>query len=112
MRAGKITLGADMVISAMQKRTKTAPQLVLVSMSASDATRARMMKKCAFYETELLILPIYMEELGRMLGKTYAPAVISVNESGFANEIKRLYALAAAQGSESEEIIRKDVPLA
>ncbi len=93
MRAGKLTLGADMVIAAMQKHTKASPELVLVSATASDATKSRLTKKCAYYETELIELPIDMDELGRMLGKTYAPAVISVSDKGFALEIKRLYEL-------------------
>ncbi len=93
MRAGKLTLGADMVIAAMQKRAKSSSELVLVSAAASDATKARLAKKCTYYETELIELPIDMEELGRMLGKTYAPAVISVNDKGFSTEIKRLYEL-------------------
>ncbi len=87
MRAGKLTLGADMVCLAMQKKSRTSPRLIVLAQGASSATRERLIKKSAYYGVPLIEVPIDMGKLGQLLGKTYAPAVISVNDDGFAREI-------------------------
>ena len=42
-----------------------------------------------------------MSELGRLLGKTYAPAAVAVTDDGFAREILNAHS--------SEKIFRKEV---
>ena len=88
MRAGKVIIGFDLVCRVIAKAGGGRVALVLVSSEASDPTKKRIKTKCNFYETELSELPLTTEELGALLGKTYAPAVIGICDEGFAREIK------------------------
>ena len=88
MRAGRVIIGADLVAAAMAKRGKDKPRLVLVSIDASDATKKRAFSKSEFYGIEALEIPIGQDELGRLLGKTYAPVVLGITDDRFAQEIK------------------------
>jgi ribosomal protein L7Ae-like RNA K-turn-binding protein len=89
MRAGRVVIGADQVVAALPKRGKDEVRLVLVSNGASDGTKKRMTTKCEFYRKQLIMIETETEELGRMLGKLYAPAVIAITDERFANEIAR-----------------------
>lgn len=86
MRAGKVTIGTDAVFLAMRNKKI---RLVLVAADASEATVRRVGYKCEFYELPLMQVGIDGAELGRMLGKTYAPAVIGITDEGFAKEIQK-----------------------
>jgi ribosomal protein L7Ae-like RNA K-turn-binding protein len=88
-RAGQMVIGADLVATAMAKRGKCKPRLVLVSVDASEATRKRAFSKSEFYGIEALEIEIGQDELGRLLGKTYAPVVLGITDDRFAEEIKR-----------------------
>jgi ribosomal protein L7Ae-like RNA K-turn-binding protein len=88
MRAGRVIIGADLVFASMAKRGGR-PHLVLVSESASDATKKRAFSKSEFYGIEALEIPIGQDELGRLLGKTYAPVVLGITDDRFAEEIRR-----------------------
>ena len=88
MRAGKVIIGFDLVCHAIAKEGGGRVALVLVSKEASEPTKKRIKSKCNFYKTELSELPLSTEELGRLLGKTYAPAVVGIADRGFAREIK------------------------
>ncbi len=89
MRAGRVIIGADLVAAAMAKRGKDKPRLILVSVDASEATKKRAFSKSEFYGIEALEIEIGQNELGRLLGKTYAPVVIGITDERFAVEIKR-----------------------
>ena len=89
MRAGRITIGTELVCSSMSRRGNGAPRLVLVSSSASDATKKKVLTKSEFYNVESVVIDIDSGELGRLLGKTYAPCVIAITDERFATEIKR-----------------------
>ena len=88
MRAGKLIIGTEIVCSAMSGKNK--PKLVIVSSGASDGTKKKISYKCEFYKIKLVQIDISTDELGRLLGKTYTPAVIGVTDEGFANEIEKL----------------------
>lgn len=87
MRAGRVIIGADQVAAALPNRTAKAVKLVLVSYEASEATKKRFAYKCEFYRKELRQIDIETSELGRLLGKQYAPAVIAITDDKFAEEI-------------------------
>ena len=87
MRAGKVVIGAEQVISRLKDNSKSAVRLVLLSVGASEQTKKRLTYKCEFYKKEIREINIQTEELGRLLGKLYAPAVIAITDEGFAQEI-------------------------
>ena len=88
MRAGKVIIGADLVCRAIANK-KTAPSLVVVSHSASDGTKKRICSKCEFYGIKTVQIKMSTDELGELLGKTYAPAVLGITDEGFAREIEK-----------------------
>ena len=98
MRAGKIMIGCDLVCSEIRRRGGKV-RLALVSSSASDATKKKINSKCEFYGTEIREIAIDSDELGRMLGKTFSPAVVAVCDDGFAREIKRAIDNTAGEAS-------------
>ncbi len=87
MRGGKVTVGTELVCTVLAKRKAT---LVILSSVASDGTKKKIKNKCAFYETALYEVDIDIEELGRLLGKTYAPAAVAVTDIGFAKAISAI----------------------
>ena len=87
MRAGRVVIGTDLVCAAMAKRGKDKLKLALVSASASAATKKKITVKCEFYSIKALETDLPPEELGRLLGKTYAPVVVGITDEGFAREI-------------------------
>ena len=84
MRAGKVVIGTEQVISFLKKKKLS---LVLVSSNASEGTKKKIRFKCEFYKTRTEELTINTDELGRMLGKTYAPAVVGIADENFARTI-------------------------
>lgn len=98
MRAGKVIIGTELVCSSMAKRGKDAPRLVLISSTASDGTRKKILTKSEFYHIEATTIEIDSDELGRLLGKLYAPAVVAITDDRFAEEIRR--AICTLQGDE------------
>jgi ribosomal protein L7Ae-like RNA K-turn-binding protein len=87
MKAGKVVIGTEQVISFLQKRRV---RLILVSGSASDGTKKKMLHKCEFYKARMVELDIETDELGRLLGKTYTPAVVGITDENFARTILKL----------------------
>ena len=87
MRAGKVIIGTETVCSYMAKDRK--PNLVLVACDASDGTKKKLLHKAEFYGVEIITINIDSSELGRLLGKLYAPAAAAICDSHFAEEIKR-----------------------
>ncbi len=89
MRAGKVIIGTEQVCISLSK--KKIP-LVLVSAGASDGTKKKICCKCEFYAIPLIEIDIDTDELGRLLGKTYTPAVIGISDVNFAKVISDLAA--------------------
>ena len=85
MRARKIILGTEQVCAALGKRGRV--RLVLIARGVSDATRKKLTVKCEFYGVRVIEPTIDRDELGRLLGKTYAPACVAITDDGFAREI-------------------------
>lgn len=87
MKAGKVVIGTEQVISFMQKGKV---RLILVSSNASDGTKKKMLHKCEFYGIRREELEIDTDELGRLLGKTYTPAVVGITDENFSRAIIKI----------------------
>ena len=87
MRAGKVIIGTELVCSAMASRTKDRARLLLIANNASEGTKKKLLHKAEFYGVEVLIINIDSGELGRLLGKLYAPASVAIIDDRFAEEI-------------------------
>ena len=104
MRAGKLCIGTPLVCKGLGSKDFGGIRLVLVSAEASEGTKKKLRCKCEFYGMGMWEIPIETEALGKLLGKTYAPAVIGVCDDGFAREID------AAMASRNNDIERKFPP--
>ena len=89
MRAGKVVIGTESVCSAMAKRGKDKPRLVLIAKGASEGTTKKLLTKSQFYGIDTITIDIDSSELGRLLGKLYAPATVAIVDDRFAEEIIR-----------------------
>ncbi len=89
-RAGKVIIGTELICRAMPKRGNGSIRLVIISDKASEATRKKLAVKSDFYGITYIEVSIDTEELGRMLGKTFAPAAAAVTDDGFAKELIKL----------------------
>lgn len=87
MRAGKLVLGTDLVCTAMAKRGKDRPSLIVIIDDASPATKKKLITKAEFYGIKHLTLGLAASDVGAILGKTYSPVCIGVTDEGFAKEI-------------------------
>ena len=87
MKAGKVVIGTEQVIAFLQKGKL---ELVLLSGSASEGTKKKIISKCEFYKTRLEKVDIDTDELGRLLGKTYTPAVVGITDENFSRAINNL----------------------
>ena len=90
MRAGRVIIGTEQICSSLSKSGGTKPALVLIAEGASANARKKLENKCAFYGVQIIDLPIEMQRLGKLLGKTYAPVAAAVTDEGFAHRLKRL----------------------
>lgn len=84
MKAGKVVIGTEQVIAFLKKERL---KLVLLSGNASEGTKKKISFKCEFYKTRILELTVNTDEVGRLLGKTYAPAVVGITDENFSNAI-------------------------
>ena len=87
MRAGKLVVGAEQVSLAIAKGRVL---LAIASTEASEGTRKKLRTKCEFYGVKLINLDIEIGELGRILGKTYAPACVGVTDENFVKALEKL----------------------
>ena len=88
-RAGKLIIGTELICRAMPKRKDGSVRLVIISDKASEATRKKLTVKSDFYGIEYIEVSIDTEELGRSIGKTFAPAAVAVTDENFAKELRR-----------------------
>ena len=85
-RAGKLVIGTDLICRAMAKGNI---RLVVVSAGASESTKKKLFVKSDYYGISAIEADIDTERLGKLIGKTYAPAAVAVTDGGFATEIKK-----------------------
>ena len=86
MKAGKVVIGTEQVIAYLQKGKI---KLVLLSGTASEGTKKKIGFKCEFYKTHMIEVTVDTDELGRLLGKTYSPAVVGITGENFSNVITK-----------------------
>ena len=84
-KAGKLVFGFDMTAESMQKGTA---KLVLLSNDCSERTARNIKRIAEETGTEILILPLSMDEIGYAVAKR--AGVLSVCDSGFSKKIKEL----------------------
>ena len=91
MRAGRLVIGTESVCSAMARSGKDRPRLGLIARGVSEGTKKKLLTKAEFYRIDAITVDIDSGELGRLLGKLYAPATVAVTDDRFAEEIKRAH---------------------
>lgn len=84
-KAGKLTIGTDMVCDAVRSHKIT---LVIASGYASENTKKRISDCASFYKTDVNFVQISTEELGAAIGKS-ACACIGVSDENFRILIER-----------------------
>ncbi len=84
-KAGKLTFGFDLTVEAMQKGTADS---VLLSGDCSERTARNIKRIAGETGTEILILPLTMDEIGYAVAKR--AGVLAVCDSGFSKKIKEL----------------------
>ena len=90
-KAGKLVMGFDMTVDAMQKCTA---EMVLLTSDCSERTARNMKRIAVDTETPIYILPLTMDEISYAVAKR--AGVFAVCDSGFANKIKQLLETATA----------------
>ena len=100
MRAGKAVLGTDLILSSMSIKGKGRVWVVVISCEASDNTRKKLAQKASLSDIPIVEVDIGMEELGRLLGKTYTPCAVAITDEGFAKEIVNAKASETISGKE------------
>ena len=100
MRAGKLVIGTELICNEIRHKGKKV-KLVLISSEASDGTKKKITGKCSFYGVEQREIAINTEELGRLLGKAFAPAAVAVCDDGFAREIIKATDAVSSEGDAS-----------
>ncbi len=88
MRAGKVVIGTESVCAAMARTGKYKPRLVLIAQGVSEGTTKKLLTKSDFYGIDTIKIDIDSSELGRLLGKLYAPATVAIVDDRFAEEIR------------------------
>lgn len=83
-RAGKTVIGVDLICRAMPKGKI---ELVLVSASASAATKKKIFCKCEYYRIRSVEAGIDTDALAAVLGKDSGIAAVAILDPGFAKEI-------------------------
>ena len=103
MRAGKAVLGTDLILSSMSIKGKGRVWVVVISCEAADNAREKLTAKALHAGIPVVEVDIGMAELGKLLGKTYAPCAVAVTDEGFAKEIVNAKASETISGKEVSE---------
>ncbi len=90
MRAGKLTVGTDLVCREMQRGNA---RLIVISEGASDGTKKKLTAKSNFYKIPSIEVKIDTERLSEILGKEHLVAAVAVCDEMFAEEIKKALSL-------------------
>lgn len=86
-RAGKVTIGTELVCRALSLRGEKKPCLAVYASTASEPTKKRVRDKCAFYGVPSLEIPTDVDTLARLLGKSFSIATVGIHDESFAEEI-------------------------
>ncbi len=86
MRAGKLTVGTDLVCKMIAKGNA---KLIVISEGASAGTKKKLMTKSEFYKIPFIEVKVDTERLAEILGKEHLVAAVAVNDERFAEEIKK-----------------------
>lgn len=84
-RARKTSMGTDIVINSIQRKEA---KIVFIANDASDETIKKLQDKCNYYKVQSCML-FNTLEINDAVGKNNIK-VVSVNDSGFYNNIKTL----------------------
>ena len=84
-RAGYIVFGTMLVRDAV--RSKKKPYLVLLASDASENSYKRIYDTCVFYNTQLAVIDITGEELGKIIGKGSDVVCVAITDEGMAKAI-------------------------
>ena len=84
-RARKTSMGTDIVINCIQRKEA---KIVFIANDASDETIKKLQDKCNYYKVQSCML-FNTLEINDAVGKNNIK-VVSVNDSGFYNNIKTL----------------------
>ena len=103
MRAGKAVLGTDLILSSMSIKGKGRVWVVVISCEAADNAREKLVTKARYADIPVVEVEIGMSELGKLLGKTYAPVAVAITDEGFAKEIVNAKASETISGKEVSE---------
>ena len=103
MRAGKAVLGTDLILSSMSIKGKGRVWVVVISCEAADNAREKLTAKATHAGIPVVEVDIGMAELGKLLGKTYAPVAVAITDEGFAKEIVNAKASETISGKEVSE---------
>lgn len=87
-KAGKAVFGTPLICESLRAKGTGRCVLVLEGSDTSENTHKRLTDKCAFYETELIRLPISMAELSESVGKRSLVAAVGIRDSGLADAIR------------------------
>lgn len=96
MSAGAMSVGVPLVIDAVRRagtpgRRKSGAAswhvYVFYASDASEATKKRVLDKCAYYKMPVYELPITSEELAHDIGKTGVVAAVAISNTGLAHKI-------------------------
>jgi len=72
-RARALTIGVPLICAALSRAAKDkTPLLVLCAEDASSNTKKRLADRTAFYQTELITLPLTCAQLAHAIGKKEA----------------------------------------
>lgn len=83
-RAGKTVVGTELVCREMPKGGL---RLVVISHTASSATKKKLTVKSEFYGIRSIEAEIDTERLGKLLGKSGYVATVGILDDAFASEI-------------------------
>lgn len=84
-KAGKVVLGSDNVYEKMHSGSIC---LVLVSSEASDNTKKKLKNRAEYTKTEIYVLGVSQEELGKSVGTELASCV-GITDNNFKNLLKK-----------------------
>ena len=83
-RAGKVASGEFMTETSVKEGKS---HLVIIAADASENTQKKFRDMCTFYEVPYLVYGD-RDSLGHVIGKDFR-ASVSVNDAGFAEEIRK-----------------------
>lgn len=100
-KAGKITVGADLVADAI-RQNKAFP-LVLLSGTASENTVKRVKNCCTFYGIPLMVLPFDGDTLGKAVGKKSTVSAVAITDKGLSDAVIALLDKVSEQTEHRED---------